>query len=190
MIRRTRCELSLPYAPEDFDWGVAHPVQVHPLRDVLLSLLANVAAWAIGVFIAYLMHDADPVYMQATRQYERAEREYHRLRRDTEDEKRTITAQHGKRERDLRAAAETKATSVHLQHQVLLQVEKHEAAVIAAVAAQVSTNATTYHDVLAQAVIAKQGECRIRQGDKDISPYEFKLLQPMIGAAELRAMVD
>ena len=46
--------------------GAEAAVVVDPLRDVLLSLLANIAAWLVGVFIAYVAHDADPEYMEAT----------------------------------------------------------------------------------------------------------------------------
>ncbi len=165
-------------------------IQTHPLRDVLLSLLANVAAWAVGVFIAYLAHDVDPDYMRATRQEQVWSRRYHRMRAPTEDEQRTIEAQFERRVRELRATAQRQAAGVRAQHELLAQVERHEAAVVAAVAAQVATNASAYHDVLAELVISMQGECRVRQGEPDISAHAFKALVPRIQAADLRAMVE
>jgi hypothetical protein len=164
-------------------------VQTHPLRDVLLSLLANVAAWAVGVFIAYLAHDVDPDYMRATRQEHLWSRRYNRMRAPTEDEQRTIEAQFEKRVRELKATAARQAAGVRDQQELLAQVAKHEQAVVAAVAAQVATNAGAYHDVLAQLVISMQGECRIRQGEEDMSPYAFKALRPLVSADDLRAMV-
>ncbi len=43
-------------------------ISVDPMRDVLLSLLWNIMAWAVGVFIAYMAHDKDPEFMDATHQ--------------------------------------------------------------------------------------------------------------------------
>ena len=165
-------------------------IQSHPLRDVLLSLLANVAAWAVGVFIAYMAHDVDPEYMQATRQDRIWGRRYHRFRAPTDDEKHTTEAQFEKRVRELRATAATQAAGVRREHELLVQVEKHEAAVVAAAASQVATNAGTYHDALAELLISMQRECRIRRGEAEISAYDFKALRPQIRAADLRAMVD
>ena len=42
------------------------------MRDVLISLLANVAAWIVGVFLSYMSHDDDPDYAGATRQWNRS----------------------------------------------------------------------------------------------------------------------
>jgi hypothetical protein len=59
---------------------------VHVIRDVVLSLLANVLAWVVGVFFAYLTHDADPDYMDATSEAKKTFRIYRRSRRKADRE--------------------------------------------------------------------------------------------------------
>ncbi len=67
------------------DTGEQAMVEISPLRDVLISLLANLAAWAVGVFIAYFSHDLDPDFMDATLQHKSASRAYYRSRHRTDN---------------------------------------------------------------------------------------------------------
>ena len=125
-------------------------IAVDPIRDVLLSLLWNLMAWAVGVFIAYMAHDKDPDFMDATRQFSRAHRRYRRLRRPVVNKVRQIRARLTKDIERSEAAARTKAADVATERGLLEQIEAHETALVNALAAVVRGNAQTYHASLAK----------------------------------------
>jgi len=66
--------------------GPEAAIVVHPVREVLFSLLANVGAWAVGVFLAYFAHDSDPDFMDAAQEWRIVEQIYARRRWRTEHE--------------------------------------------------------------------------------------------------------
>jgi hypothetical protein len=55
---------------------IGQVIEVNPIRDVLISLLANIAAWVVGVFFAWFCHDKDPRYAEVYRAYLKAERSW------------------------------------------------------------------------------------------------------------------
>jgi hypothetical protein len=138
-------------------------ISVDPMRDVLLSLLWNLMAWAVGVFIAYMAHDKDPDFMDATRQFNRAHHRYRRLRRPVVNRIRQITARLTKDIERLESAARTKAADVAAERALLEQIDKHEAAVLAGLTAVVRGNAQLYHANLAQLAASRGGAVTIER---------------------------
>jgi hypothetical protein len=138
-------------------------ISVDPMRDVLLSLLWNLMAWAVGVFIAYMAHDKDPDFMDATRQFNRAHYRYRRLRRPVVNRIRQITARLTKDIERLESAARTKAADVAAERALLEQIDKHEAAVLAGLTAVVRGNAQLYHANLAQLAASRGGAVTIER---------------------------
>ena len=143
--------------------GADAQVTVDPMRDVLLSLLWNLMAWAVGVFIAYMAHDKDPDFMDATRQFSVALRRYRRMRRPTVNRIRQIKARLTKQIERHEAAARTKATDVAAEYELLAQVNKHEDAVLAALTAIVRSNAQAYRESLAQLASSQRGALTIER---------------------------
>lgn len=151
-------------------------ISADPMRDVLLSLLWNIMAWAAGVFIAYMAHDKDPDFMDATQQYNRAHRRYQVLRRPVVNKLRQIKAKLAKDIERLETAARTRAADVSAERELLDQVEAHEAAVVNALAAVVRGNAQTYHANLAQLAASQRGAVTIervgpRAGPLDVTAF-------------------
>ena len=143
--------------------GADAQISVDPMRDVLLSLLWNLMAWAVGVFIAYMAHDKDPDFMDATRQLNRTHRRYRRWRRPVDNRVRQIKARLTKDIERLESAARTKAADVAAERALLAQVDKHEAAILAALAAVVRGNAQLYHASLAQLASSQRGAVTIER---------------------------
>ncbi len=157
--------------------GADAQVSIDPMRDVLLSLLWNLMAWAVGVFIAYMAHDKDPDFMDATRQFNRANRIYRRMRRPVVNRVRQIKARLGKEIERLESAARTKAADVAAERALLEQVDKHEAALLAALTAVVRGNAQLYHASLAQLAASQRGAVtieRVGQRGGQISVGDFR----------------
>jgi hypothetical protein len=150
---------------------------INPIRDVLLSLLWNVMAWAVGVFIAYMAHDKDPDFMDATRQYNRANRRYDHIRRPFVRKLQQIRAKRGKDIEKLEVTARTRVADVAVERELLDQIEAHESAVVSAITAVVRGNAQTYHANLAQLAASQRGAITIeRTGSKagQISVADFR----------------
>jgi hypothetical protein len=147
------------------------------MRDVLLSLLWNVMAWAVGVFIAYMAHDKDPEFMDATRQHTRAHRRYRRLRRPVLNRVRQIRARLSKEIERYQNAARTRMADVAAERELLDQVEAHETALVNALTAVVRGNAQTYHGSLAQLAISQRGAVtieRVGPGEGQLSVADFR----------------
>jgi hypothetical protein len=148
-----------------------------PMRDVLLSLLWNLMAWAVGVFIAYMAHDKDPDFMDATRQFNTALRRYRRLRRPVVNRIRQLKAKLSKSIERLEVAARTKAADVAAERESLAQVDKHEEAILAALTAVVRGNAQLYHAGLAQLAASQRGALTIERSGPNagqISVNDFR----------------
>ncbi len=170
--------------------GADAVIEVHPLRDVLLSLLANVAAWLVGVFLAYLTHDVDPDYVDATHQYAVASRRFYRRRAPVVDRIRTIEAQADKDLADKRRAAATRAAAVGTEKDLLDQVDAHGEAVLRSVGAVLRGEVETYRDALARLALDRRGEIAISIGSdgRVLTPYDYKALPLVIDDALLREL--
>jgi hypothetical protein len=169
--------------------GADATIEFDPGRDVLLSLLWNVMAWAAGVFVAYFAHDKDPEYMDATKQWRKASRAYHRFRAPLVDKLRTIEARFA---RDIEArqnAAKSRAAHVETERKLYEQVEAHEAALVNAIAGVTRNAAQTYHSALAQLAISQRGALTIeRTGGPDMTPIEFRAQTVRIDADLIRKL--
>ncbi|HQT76036.1 MAG: hypothetical protein B7Z80_02310 [Rhodospirillales bacterium 20-64-7] len=157
--------------------GSEASIAVDPMRDVLLSLLWNVMAWAVGVFIAYMAHDKDPDYMGATWQYQRAHRRYTSRRRPLVNRIRQIEARLAKEIERLEAAARTKAADTMAERDLLSQVDAHESALVNALAAVTGGNAQTYRANLAQLAASQRGGVtieRVGPNAGEISVADFR----------------
>ncbi len=154
------------------DVGVS---DVNPMRDVLISLLANVAAWIVGVFLSYIAHDDDPDYAAATRQWTRAHAAWTKLRRKYGDEQRHIEAKFTKAINDRRAAAKSRAASVEAELSMLRQVQSHEAALELEVEQVMRSNIATYREALTRVLLGMNGKATLvtKPANAPLSPFEL-----------------
>jgi hypothetical protein len=159
--------------------GIAMPA-ADPLRDVLLSLLGNVGAWIVGVFIAYLFHDKSPELMSWTRQYQRANARFRRLRARYDDEIQTVRAQIEREIADLTNTASVRSQAVEAQRTQLQQIRQHEDSILEQVLSIIRRNAQMYQNVLSQIVLAGQGAVQVFQGEKPLTPFEYRNLKPAL----------
>jgi hypothetical protein len=168
-------------------------VPVSPLRDVLISLLANLGAWVVGVFIAYFCHDTDPDFMDATRQHRKASRKYYRARHEVDDQIKTVEAKFSKEMEQMERAANARSAGVAAERGMLEQIAKHENGIVDAITSAVHANAELYRDALVQVALAKRGEVsiiRVVDGDeKPATPYEYKAMNLLINADLIRGLV-
>lgn len=63
---------------------------IHPARDVAISLFGNGLAILVGVLFSWYVHDEDPDYMAATADFRQADRRFQRARRGPDKEIRAI----------------------------------------------------------------------------------------------------
>lgn len=171
--------------------GTEAAIQVDPMRDVLLSLLWNVMAWAVGVFIAYMAHDKDPDYMDATAQYTRAHAAYTRRRRPYLNRLRQIEARLAREIERIEAAARSRAADASVERDLLAQVDAHEAALVNALASVTSGNAQTYRANLAQLAMQQRGGIVIeRMGPEpvELSVPELRNAPLIISADTIRSL--
>ena len=129
-----------------------------PLRDVLLSLLANFVAWLVGVFIAFYFHDPDPDFMEAQRQYDKAWSALRARRKTVELEIETIEAKFQKRVEDLRNTAATRRDSVKDEVAMLSQIEKHQAAIYQSLLDDARANAERFRTTLCRLAQSRGSE--------------------------------
>jgi hypothetical protein len=172
--------------------GADAQITVSPMRDVMLSLLWNIMAWAVGVFIAYLAHDKDPDFMDATRQYNQCHRRYDRYRRPVVDKQHQIKAKLTKDIEKLESTARTKMADVAVERELLAQVDRHETSLVNAVTAAVRGNAQTYRANLAQLASSQRGSITIERTGPNagqISPAEFRNEQAIITSETIRSLV-
>jgi putative flippase GtrA len=164
--------------------GAEAEIQLDPLRDVLLSLLANVAAWAVGVFIAYIAHDPDPEYMEATHERTRARRVYNRRRKRADREIEGIRARYGRQIAEKSNAAKSRWRDVEEQRNLLLQVREHERAIVAGLQGALYATLEGYRDALVRIGTQQKGALTfVRASDgAALTPYEYKNTPILIDA--------
>ena len=157
-------------------------VQVDPLRDVLVSLIANLGAWMVGVMISYLAHDSDPDYMAATKQYRIARNAWNRARaRYTARLKQVEAAARVAIEEKTRAA-ETRQRSVtremDMRSQILSRGEaiKHELSQVAV------RNAEIYRDALVRIALESHDKVLLVRSDinSPLSPFDYRTMKLII----------
>jgi hypothetical protein len=158
---------------------------VSPIRDVLISLLANVAAWIVGVFVSYIAHDDDPDYASATRQWNKAHYAWARERKQFEQEMRHVQAKFTKTINDRRTAAKTRAASVETELNMFKQVEAHEQALNTEIDQAMRTNIAAYRVALTRALIGSGGRAQLvlRPANAPLSPFELTAMDLPVASA-------
>ncbi len=149
-------------------------------------------AWAVGVYIAYIAHDKDPDFMDATRQYNDWHGKFDRYRRPVVDKLQQLKAKLVKDIEKIETTARTKHADVETERELLGQVDAHENALVNAVTVAVRGNAQTYRANLAQLASSQRGAVTIeRTGPKaaEMSVAEFRDEEPIITAAFIRSLV-
>ena len=168
--------------------GAEAHIDINPLRDVLISLLANLAAWAVGVFIAYSAHDPDPEYMEATAERRTARRHYNRRRAGVDRTIASIRARFTKQTGEKQNAARTRSRGVEEERNLLLQVREHDNALVNACQTAMTAGAHRYRDALVQLGIQQKGSLIfVRASDGNpLTPYEYKNAPVLIDTAFVR----
>ena len=151
-------------------------VRINPLRDVMISLIANVGAWLVGVIMSYFAHDHDPDYMAATKQWWRAARIWNRVRAAHTVRLKYIEARHAKIIQEKTKAAETRQKAVTRELDMLKQVDSRGEALQAELEAVCGRNVEIYRDALVRIALARQGHVR-EQGNTPFSPFDYKAMK-------------
>jgi hypothetical protein len=184
---------SLSAQPIENILGNAATIEINPLRDVLISLLANLGAWAVGVFVSYFFHDIDPDFMDAKRERLKTARRHYSVRRYVQDKKKTIEASVAKQVSSMELAASTRSASVAREQAMLDQVNKQETLILNTVASRMRAKAEQYRDNLAQLAVAARGGVVFTQTiggeEKTISPYDYRAHPVKIDLAFLKEMM-
>jgi hypothetical protein len=156
--------------------GAEAEVDINPMRDVLISLLANVAAWAVGVFIAYLAHDQDPEYMEAAHERVQARTAFNHMRQLIDKQLEGIRAAYLKQISEKENAAKTRSRGVETERSLLLQVGEHEKAIVDSIQSVLLSNVELYRETLVQAALQMRGQSIFVRSDNGnpITPQEYK----------------
>jgi hypothetical protein len=154
-------------------------VQVNPMRDVLVSLIANLGAWMVGVIISYFAHDTDPEYMDATKQFRKARRRWNKARAAHSVRLKHIEARAAKIIEEKTKAAATRQKAVTREMDMLKQVTRRSEAVQSELEQVTTRNVETYRDALVRIALARQGQVRIvRDGSNaPFSPFDYKAMK-------------
>ncbi|TWB24772.1 hypothetical protein FBZ89_101398 [Nitrospirillum amazonense] len=152
-------------------------LEINPLRDVMLSLLGNVGAWIVGVFIAYLFHDKNPDLMSWTRQFRQAHKRFHTLRRGVEEEIKIAKARTEKAVQAQINSADVQSKAVENQRNQRAQIANHGAGVMMGITRSIEHNIKLYQNILAQIVLSEKGNVGIYMADKAVTPFEYKAMK-------------
>ena len=154
-------------------------IEVNPARDVLVSLIANLGAWMVGVILSYLAHDQDPDYMSATKQFRSARKAWNRARASRMARMQQIEAKARKVIEEKRRSAETRQKAVTREMDMLRQVAARGEAVQHELQQVMTRNVEAYRDALVRIALARQGEVQIvRAGtNTPFSPFDYKSMR-------------
>jgi hypothetical protein len=163
---------------------------VSPIRDVLISLLANVAAWIVGVFLSYIAHDDNPEYASATRQWNKAHSAWAAKRKQFEQEIRHVEAKFTKTINDRRTAAKTRAASVETELNMLKQAQAHEQALNMELKQAMRANIATYREAFARVLLGSAGKAQLvtRPTNAPLSPFELTGME-LPGAEAMQSLM-
>ena len=160
-------------------------VDVNPIRDVVISMLANVAAWVVGIFISYNAHDDDPEYMDAKRQYNSAHRAFLVITASREKEKTHVIAEYAEKIKDKRVEAQTRASAVQSELNMQKMVKAHGLAVGEEIEQVIKSNIETYRDAITRAALANAGNVNLvlKGSASPITPFDVKSMPLPSGEA-------
>jgi hypothetical protein len=171
--------------------GAEAMVDIDPLRDVLISLLANIGAWIVGVLLSCAAHDVDPDFMAATSQHRRESRRFDRARRGMTTRIAALEEQCSREVMHLTVETLSMAALVVPERGQLAQIVAREEAIVAALVEAATATAGQYRDLLAQHAMARRGDVQIflmdEAGHRDLSPYDLMAIDMRIDAAFLAA---
>ena len=164
------------------DLGIIH---VNPMRDVLVSLIANVGAWMVGVIISYLAHDSDPEYMSATRQFRVARNAWNRKRSKQLERLKHIEARAAKIIGEKKTSAETRQRAVTREMDMLKQVAARGEAIEHELQQVMTRNVEAYRDALVRIALARKGEVQIVRAGSNapFSPFDYKAMRIVASTA-------
>jgi hypothetical protein len=168
--------------------GQSATIEVNPVKDVTLSLLGNIAAWAVGVFLSFMCHDISNEYMEKANEARKAERRYEKLRKPFLKELRRREAEVEKEIEEKERSATLRSREVQRERSMLNQVTAHEETVMASLAASLRQSIETYRSALTQIALARPGTVRLMQGDKELTPYEYQELKVPVDPHSIRAI--
>jgi hypothetical protein len=171
--------------------GAEAEIDVNPARDVLISLLANIAAWAVGVFVAWIAHDQDPDYMDATHERDRARKQYIRRRAKADRDIESIGARFAKKVEQLKNTVLSRLRKVERQRADLAQITAHENAIISACRHAFQASVNIYRDTLV--TLALSGKMPISlvaaESERVLTPYEYKNTPLLVDDEYVRGML-
>ena len=124
--------------------GGGYQLDFSPVRDVLLSLLANVAAWIVGIFISYFCHDVDPDFMAATHQHRRCGRAFFSARKRLEDDIQVILEHTNREVGALESGAFSRRASTEAERAMLTQMQQHDLVIRDTLLAHLRTELARY----------------------------------------------
>ena len=156
--------------------GAAAMIDANPMRDVLLSLLANLIAWIVGVFIAFYFHDPDPEFMKAQRQYDTAWKALRSRRKDVELEIESIEAKFQRRVEELRQSAKARLNGVADENAMLGQITKHQQSILQAFIDSARANADDFRTALCRLALASPASVRLSRAEtgEPLSPADYR----------------
>lgn len=154
-------------------------VQVDPLRDVMISLIANIGAWMVGVILSYLAHDHDPEYMAATKQFSSARRAWNHARKAHSTRLKHIEARHARVIEEKTATANSRLRAVTREKDMLKQVSDRSRAVFAELEGILTRNVEVYRDALVRITLSRSGQVQIIRAETNspFSPFDYKAMK-------------
>lgn len=141
-------DLARSFSQPTIDLGGPTLTGPSPLGEVGITLVGNVAAWAVGVFVAYLCHDRLQSYMDAAKRKRKADAAYEKLQEEFLHEKRRIKSESNENATKEHNRAKVKFGSVAAIKDMELQVLAYDEAFKAAISAKGNVAARAYLDDL------------------------------------------
>lgn len=157
-------------------------IQVNPVRDVLISLIANLGAWMVGVIISYAGHDRDPDYMDITKQYLKHLKIWERRRLKLKADREHAVASAAEKIKKKESAAETRGRSVKHQLDMLHQMSLHNQDIEREIGSATQANIDAYRDVVVRAANSGQAKLYVAQGGvtRPLSPADYQSMMPVL----------
>jgi len=152
-------------------------IEVNPMKDVLLSLMGNIAAWMVGVFLSYFCHDKDPHYAEAAHEVRKTEAAFVKVRRPFDEEKATEEARLQRDIEEKERSAKARSADVAVPRDMRSQMATLKESVLDACLAALRRGIDQYRNFVLQGSIAKPSEIILLQGDKQMTSYEYQAVK-------------
>lgn len=163
-------------------------VQVNPMRDVFISLIANIGAWMVGVIVSYLGHDADPDYADATRQYEKASRLWNSFQGAVLERRKHITASAENEFTNKKNAATTRQANVKAEYDMYQQIRLRHGQMRSNLQRLAEQDISRYRSALVSQIKSARGAVKLsNEAGQPLSPFDYEsmeLITPEIMTAE------